>query len=222
MDSNFFFLDSKLTFGLEPGYSATSTLRTPHLLEMAKRTKIGSELLTGGTGDVNPQYLHGRLTLSAANTVTNVTIGTPIVRVGPQTGGGSIIMEVLKVFVDFPSPDADAAAATDRNFGISFSTVDQGTGFTNFNDPRMFAMLNWDLRNAFTAAGTGLLNAKSDPQVYDMTDGAGHGILVATDNIFIQARTTGQAGASSFDFKILYRFKKVSLVEYIGIVQSQQ
>jgi hypothetical protein len=82
--------------------------------------------------------------------------------------------------------------------------------------------LDHTVRNSFTAAGTGITDLVNSPRKWDFTDGAGHGILVATDNIFIQASTNGQNTASLFRFKILYRFKSVSLVEYIGIVQSQQ
>lgn len=195
---------------------------------MSRKRQATGDQLTGGTKDVNPQYLNGRVTLSAANTATSATLGTPIVRVGSSSGGGcgpcgkSVIMEILKVFVQMPEIDADAAAATSRSLGIIFSTTDFGTTQAAFDNPRVFAMMVHSVRNAFTAAGTGLLDVQDDPQVWDCTDDAGHGILVATDNIFAQGFSSGQAAAVSFPFKILYRFKEVSLVEYIGIVQSQQ
>lgn len=64
---------------------------------------------------------------------------------------------------------------------------------------------------------------------HDLTDGAGHGVLIATDNIYFTlystcsatgtATTSVQANAT---LALLYRFKRVNLQEYIGIVQSQQ
>lgn len=187
-----------------------------------KRNATGGELLTGGTGDVNPQYISGLVTLSAANTVTELTLGTPIVRVGPQTGGQAIIMELLKVYVNMPNPDVEAAGATQRNFAFSIATVAFGTTLQRLNDPQVIMNINRNTDNAFTAAGTGMLSNAVDPEVWDFTDGAGHGVLIATDNLFIQGSSSGQTAADVFRFKILYRFKKVSLVEYIGIVQSQQ
>lgn len=63
---------------------------------------------------------------------------------------------------------------------------------------------------------------------HDLTDGAGHGVLIATDNIWCTAFINGAcpdigttASATIFA-DLLYRFKKISLQEYIGIVQSQQ
>lgn len=193
---------------------------------MSRKRQGTGDQLTGGTRDVNPQYMSGSITLSAANTTTEVTVGTPIVRVGSGVGnnGKSVIMEVLKVYFEFPAIDADAAAATNRNNSIAITTTTNGATpvMPTFDNPRIVAYAQKQLRNAFTAAGTGVLEQSIDPVEADVTDGAGHGILVATDNVFVVATTLGQAGASVFRWKILYRFKEVSLVEYIGIVQSQQ
>lgn len=189
-----------------------------------KRQGLGDDL-TGGTKDVNPQFLSGSLTLSAANTATELTLGTPIVRVGQGANSSrSVIMEILKLWVEMPNVDQDAAGATGRAMQFSMSTTSSGGTPSIFSlaNPRCLASIEDNFRNAFTAAGTGLLFFNSNPREVDFTDGAGHGVLVATDNIFLQANTSNQAGAATFNFKILYRFKEVSLVEYIGIVQSQQ
>lgn len=67
-------------------------------------------------------------------------------------------------------------------------------------------------------------------EYHDLTDGAGHGVLIATDNIFLNVQVTNAAFnnvtadaiSATFNCDILYRFKEVKLQEYIGIVQSQQ
>ena len=62
-----------------------------------------------------------------------------------------------------------------------------------------------------------------------MTDGAGHGVLIATDNVYFSLLynaipTDGIAVQFTIGggCDLLYRFKEVGLKEYIGIVQSQQ
>lgn len=187
---------------------------------MAKRKASNGDNLTGGTKDVNPQYIQSRVTLSAANTFTELELPMPLVRVGPQTSGTVIIMEFLRWYVDMPNIDQDAAAATSRTSGISLTTKSV-TAFTTLNSATCIASLRKDTRNCFTAAGTGVLEISTDPMTWDFTDGAGHGILFAGDNLFISAATANFTAAAVFDFKLLYRFKKVSLQEYIGIVQSQ-
>ena len=60
------------------------------------------------------------------------------------------------------------------------------------------------------------------PIEFDITDGAGHGFLVATDQIYMQVFTNGATATATVRVKMLYRWKNVSLAEYIGIVQGQQ
>jgi len=56
----------------------------------------------------------------------------------------------------------------------------------------------------------------------DVTDGAGHGMLLAADKVFtFLYEATGKSGAG-VDVWISYRWKNVSLTEYIGIVQASQ
>lgn len=181
------------------------------------------DMLTGGTYDVNPQYLSGQI-VSAGGAAVEVTLGTPIVRVGQSNPGHAVIMELLKVYVDFPPSDLEGAAVADRIKRFSMSTTSSGAtpAIVPLSNPNCLCKMATNARNAFTAAGTGTLEQQDYPQVWDFTDGAGHGVLVATDNLFIQQELDGQNVALTTGFKILYRFKKVSLVEYIGIVQSQQ
>lgn len=58
--------------------------------------------------------------------------------------------------------------------------------------------------------------------IMDLTDEAGHGILVATDNLYFVNYSAGTGATNGMVYVLTYRFKDVSLEEYIGIVQSQQ
>ena len=188
---------------------------------MAKRASTASQL-TGGTNDVNPQFLSGLITLSAANTATEVTLGTPIVRVGPQTGGQAIIMELLKVFwLSEAAGPVAAAAETSMQLSVYASTRDHGATATSYAVTDVFDGFRKNASAAFTAAGT-YYSVDDAWESHDLTDGAGHGILIATDNIYLQISSAGLAAARSVSAKLLYRWKEIDLVEYIGIVQSQQ
>jgi len=190
---------------------------------MAKRaSSSASNLLTGGTGDVNPQYLGVAYTQGVANAVESFGFSTPIVRVGSDNSGTATIMEILKVFFDLPPPDAVAAGATLKGADAVLLTSQPGSAFTPFNDGHVIAQARSSSISAFTAGGSGMMANQTMPHMYDCTDGDGHGVLVATDNLWLQVDTTGFTNAATFRIKILYRFKKVKLVEYIGIVQSQQ
>lgn len=179
------------------------------------------DTLTGGTGDVNPQWLtFNRLTLSAANVYTETSINLPINRFS-NPKGKSIIMEILKVQFDMPIIDSNPSATGNIIQSQAVLRPTSSGGVLDPSDPKILAVVDQSSRGAFTAGGS-YADLTNDPQVVDLSDGAGHGMLVATDTLFFGAATSNYASAANFYCRILYRFKTVTLEEYIGIVQSQQ
>lgn len=185
-----------------------------------KRTRGDS--LTGGTGDVNPQLLTlTALTLTATDTFTIQQQSIPITRI-PARGGKAVVMEVLKVYFDMPAPSGGNFTATGQTILAYVQLSTSRVGLIDSTDPNVFAFSDTDTRGAFTAGGSYAYTQNNSPVVIDLTDGAGHGLLVATDSLFFSANTVNYSVAATFVCKILYRFKEVKLEEYIGIVQSQQ
>jgi hypothetical protein len=129
-------------------------------------------------------------------------------------------MEVLKVYFDLSEADANPAAAG----GVITESCQISTkqlAIFDSSQPSVFAFCQKTIRGAFTAAGSyGMIYY--EPYCFDMTDAAGHGVLIATDNMFVGLNTTNFVAVATVNIKILYRMKNVTLAEYIGIVQSQQ
>lgn len=184
--------------------------------------RVRGDALTGGTGDVNPQLMHGRVTQSGADATTTQAFNVPIARL-PQAGEDSaLILEILKIWVDFPQGfNGTNAAETTFARAAAFSTVSFSTTPADFNEPTVFAIVKQAKRQAVPAAPN-IIDIYSPIIEYDCTDGAGHGLLIGTDQIFVQAQSTATTDTNVIDWKILYRIKRVGLLEYIGIVQSQQ
>lgn len=181
----------------------------------------GESSLTGGTGDVSPQWMSFNASQSGADTSTTTTQAIPVQR-NPR-GGGAQVMEVLKVmFTSTGVPACASATEALDSIDCFLSTTSFGTTATTWSEPRVFAGDGIASRCAFTAAGTYFAIMPSSIRQYDYTDGAGHGILIATDNIFAQVNSVGTGATNVYRVKILYRWKNVSLQEYIGIVQAQQ
>lgn len=177
--------------------------------------------LTGGTGDVNPQFLSATVPVGGAT--TELSIQLPVTRI-PQSGVATII-EVIKIWWDWKDTVTTAAAGIRTELAIAtFGTKSFGaTQNDGLGEPTVFAAFSLANSNAFTAAGT--YDTIWNPiQLMDFDDGAGHGILVATDKMFIQTTlgTNTAPVATKWSFKMLYRFKNVGIEEYVGIVQSQQ
>ena len=169
---------------------------------------------------MNPQFLSGSVTTAVANTPVQVQFRLPISRL--PTGGGATVIEVLKIYVDWALNEAVASAveiAKDQFF--SFTTSPTATAQPlNISNPLALMADGARMNGAFTAGGS-YYNTNDARVDYDLTDGAGHGVLVGTDSLYCQYDTNGFTGLATFGFRILYRFKNVSLAEYIGIVQSQ-
>lgn len=185
-----------------------------------KRLRSDEGTLTGGTGDVNPQLLSFSAAQSGADTTTTTTQALPIQRL--PTGGRSQVLEVLKVFAHVPVFGA-VASATEAADSVSvfLSTSSFGTTAITYSEPRVFWASIRAMEGAFTAAGT-YSRTENDIIETDLTDGAGHGLLIATDNIFCQVQSVGTGGTNTARIKLLYRWKNVGLREYVGLVQSQQ
>lgn len=219
---------------------------------MAKRAR---ESLTGGTGDVNPQWMKIVVPAildtiiapgGAANLTRVVRQQLPVNRINQGDSKTATIIEVLQVrysyddeheFLTTPMPysqrielyvsTAPIDAASPEDFASKGTTIDYAVA-NDFESPCMLI-----------SAGPPLIQQPYfqsfayTPIIHDMTDGAGHGVLVATDAITIamKTRTVNESLAGGGNLKVskvnalvelLYRFKKVSLVEFIGIVQSQE
>lgn len=172
--------------------------------------------LTGGSHDVNPQLITVRATMTAANTAISILQTIPIPRL-PTKEGTNLVLELLGVEY-FALDDQFTVARNQMLALLSTTSSTSPTIGQALQDPRSLSQFFRSMQ-VFTAASG--LDFKA--QFYDdLTDGAGHGLLLATDQFYIQLYSVGQVTADDYVLKIAYRWKIVSLVEYIGIVQSQQ
>lgn len=167
--------------------------------------------LTGGTRDVNPQFLNIVAVQSGADTTTTTTVPIPVQRL--PNAAKSQVMEVLKIFVTAST----SVVEVDNDINVFFSTKNFGTTNTTFSEPSVFAEMWRSVK--ITTSGQII---SYEPFCIDLTDGVGHGFIVATDNIFVQVQSTTTSATNTIRAKILYRWKNVSLAEYVGVVQSQQ
>jgi len=73
-----------------------------------------------------------------------------------------------------------------------------------------------------TSYGTAADGFNSDPNV-DLTDDSGHGVIFCGQKMYltIQPTTVNTTAVTRFNARVLFRWKNVSLTEYIGVVTSQ-
>lgn len=205
--------------------------------------KAAAGSLTGGTGDVNPQWYRTTVSIpnvSAApgsNAIQQGVAGfpTPVPKFN-QRQDKSIVMELLKVMwtndVDWTFTGASPSGVLEVTSQV-LTKNPAGGGPVLPTDGSVVD--NYVYREAFDVSSTAIVASDlvhDGVVIHDLTDGAGHGILIATDNVYIAASVIGYNTAASggnlvfisnkMYASLLYRFKEVALAEYIGIVQSQQ
>jgi len=173
--------------------------------------------LTGGTGDVNPQLLSVTVVQAAVDQTTTVEIPLPIPRF-TATSSTAIVMEIFRV--DYHLRDGWPPSLPP--FAVISASLNTRGSDTSVGGTDTFSSMGWGTSGVLSEAQIWV-----PMQITDVLhDGAGHGFLVATDAIFFTVRSQEGADdtgrANEITFKVLYRYKRVSLAEYIGIVQSQQ
>lgn len=186
--------------------------------------KRSRDRLTGGTNDVNPQWLViNSLATTAGDTYTSQSVNLPVSRIGGTKSTRATVIEVLKVWFDMPSyPSNFTSIGQITQSQAQLSTAPLNT--IQHTNPSVFAFHSRKWKGYVQGAGDQIGSASTwaEPEEQDLTDGDGHGIIIATDQIFFGVDTTGFAASVTFNCRILYRYKEIGLTEYIGIVQSQQ
>ena len=122
-------------------------------------------------------------------------------------------MEFL--WVDLQLAGIDLEASGDATF-FAISTGSPPTATPNIGDGETIAAHQAEVQ--FVTSG---LNVLIMPLRLDLTDKNGYGQLVATDRLNLSGTAVGQAAATSFVWRIYYRYVTVTVEEYIGIIQSQ-
>lgn len=190
---------------------------------MSKRRATSSfkDDLTGGTHDFNPQFFSIYGVPAAAGTTETFTFPLPVLRVGGGQGvNRAQVFEILKIFWLIPSAPSQAnVAENSKLFNAVLTTHNYGATAAAFNSPSIIDTFYLESTGAFTAGGT-YYRFGDRVVCHDLTDGVGHGVLIGTDNLFLQLGGTATF-ATLVACRILYRIKNVELSEFLGIVQSQ-
>ena len=178
--------------------------------------------LTGGSGDVKPQYLTGFTTAPVSGTDYSVTeiIVPGIVLSGTDQ---ATVTEILSV--DWYLGILDLADLTAIHFGYLNTRVTHQT-----DDPVSLVTIQADLRDPGTfgfglvqreLTGTAGITDSVMPLHLDLTDQNGNGFLVGSNRMILTTGAFGNATAAGGVVKILYRLSNVGIREYVGIVAGQ-
>lgn len=142
-----------------------------------------------------------------------------------RSAGKSQVLEILKVEWGTGSGEVASLAATNQTMAAYLTTRSFGTTEPTSVQQTGVIIDKFKVTNATLGTATAGSQMIWDTEVrHDISDGVGHGILVATDSVIVGFVATSNATplVGNLTCRMLYRWKNVSLAEYIGIVQSQQ
>jgi len=143
---------------------------------------------------------------------TSINLPKPVL--GTSKSQATII-EMLRVW--FYSAH-NSTQNSSMNIFLSTRSIEQS--FAGHIDPATIASCVRLVHKS--ASGTEGVIEQDWPIEIDLTDGAGHGVLVATDKMYLSVWSESTGDTNDVTCKILYRYKTVGITEYVGIVQSQQ
>lgn len=177
---------------------------------MSKRRR--NDGLTGGTGDINPQFMSFHTIQSGSDTATGGSVQPPV----SLSTGENLAMEILKIWVETPLVETSATQSlifwlSSKNFGTTAPANGLGDATVIIED---------GYSQAFSTNGQIVRNHVTQ---YDLSDAAGHGMLVGNQNLYWGITSVATSASNIVNYKILYRAKRISDSELLGIVlQSNQ
>ena len=177
--------------------------------------------LTGGSGDVNPQWVGFSAVQGANDQFTETSFDLPV---NPTMGGRAnkaIVVEILRVQFIW-ALDATQSPSTPQRWSAHLQ-AGAGEGSILLSEIQTSTSTIIVDQALTIQAGAGSTVAFRDAStLYDLTDGAGHGVIVAAKNDTVGISTFNTAVSNRVTVRILYRYKEVGLTEFITLAQFQQ
>lgn len=161
--------------------------------------------------DIYPQWLDFDVLQSGTNVWTTEPVPLPVPRLRREVGDQVQLIEILKIIL---SPNVNEAPDGSR-ISLKLLTKDYDS------DPKEGPTTIFCVSIEPESSGADYSYAFIEPYMFDLTDGMGHGYLVAVDTLYVGCASGGMAAASGGSGRIYWRFVSVSLAEFLGLIQSQ-
>lgn len=188
-----------------------------------RRSYGARDRLTGGTKDVNPQIVRLDCVMDVSDTTQSFEFSLPVSPVSQVTTSRANVIEVFRIYCWFHTPwtTPSNAAWHESSQVCAVTTRSHGTTDVHPADSDCIALFDKKYIGAFTAGGS-MISEVSDPHVMEFTDQQGHGLVIATDKLYVQLQNADcNAMKTRCQLHVHYRYKAVNLYEYIGVVTGQ-
>lgn len=163
---------------------------------------------------MNPQFMSFSALQTGTDTATSGSVQPPV----SLSTGENLAMEVIKVLLEWTNPISTAANGAQVIFTISTKNFGTTQPTLGMGDATVIARFVWSM--TLTTSGATWL---AQPLELDLSDGAGHGLLIGNQNLYWTLTSASTSVAVRIGVKMFYRAKRISDSELLGIVlQSNQ
>jgi len=149
---------------------------------------------------------------SAPNTYTETSFDLPVMLQGSKP----IVVEILRVWIDCSSCLQEEAGA--RNEAETFMSMREMGGIPPDGLADPFVLTHTSIESRGGGVGTAFI--KHPNYIFDFTDGKGNGILIAVPKLWVSIQGTGNTGAKTGRWKLLYKLKSISASELTGMIMQ--
>ncbi|GAH95050.1 unnamed protein product [marine sediment metagenome] len=161
--------------------------------------------------DVYPQWLDFEVLQTGTNIWTVEAIPLPVPRLRREVGDQVQLIEILKVIL---SPNLNEITDGSR---VSLKLMTRNWE----SDPKEGPTTVFTVSLEPEVMGTEASHVAVEPYMYDLTDGMGHGYLVAVDTLYLGCASGGMTTPTGGSGRIYWRYVTVNLAEFMGLIQSQ-
>jgi len=162
--------------------------------------------------DINPQLIKKVLIESAANTYTETSFELPVMLQGAKP----IVVEILRVWIDCSSCLEEEAGA--RNEAETFMSMREMGALPPDGLADPFVLTHTSIESRGGGASSNFINHPN--YIYDFTDGKGNGIIIAVPKLWVCIQGTGNTGAKTGRWQILYKLKTLTPSELTGLMMQ--
>jgi hypothetical protein len=173
-----------------------------------------------GRRDQYPQTFLVDLTQPSVDGAILATVNLPVPRI--PTANKATILEISAIEYYFPIWVPSITTGQTSHLMVIVSTDERTIDMTDpvpyISNGHTIDAVDLHIHPGTAAAP---LSSAIFPLRHELETKDGHGVLVATDRLFISLDTINFPTATKAVVKVYYRYVEVSVQEYVGIIQSQ-
>ena len=155
-------------------------------------------------------------------TASEQKVELPTYRLQSGSRSSVVVWEIVKI-ICLPGQDPSLNRYLACSLTTSSRALHAAADIVAYpSDPSCIYSKFINLGNAVVTRTDDFTRGWSFNDAFDCTDDTGRGMLVAVDSLYVQMYSPNADVSHAFHWRLEYRFVRVPLAEYIGIVQQQQ